>query len=110
MPAKAARLPAFGGPEGLSIDEVAVPEPGPGETSGADGSKAARPREFGAEAVFDYRQGDPWQAAREHTGGGGLAPGQLREQRHVPPCFLPGRAVPARVHARIAPRAQSARR
>jgi NADPH:quinone reductase-like Zn-dependent oxidoreductase len=38
-------------------------------TSGAE--KASRLRELGADAVFDYRRGDPWQAAREHTGGRG---------------------------------------
>jgi NADPH:quinone reductase-like Zn-dependent oxidoreductase len=40
-------------------------------TSDAEGSKAARLRELGAEAVFDYRRGDPWQAAREYTAGRG---------------------------------------
>ena len=38
-------------------------------TSGAE--KAGRLRQLGADAVFDYRHGDPWQAAREHTSGRG---------------------------------------
>ena len=38
-------------------------------TSGTE--KAGRLRRLGADAVFDYRLGDPWQAAREHTRGRG---------------------------------------
>jgi NADPH:quinone reductase-like Zn-dependent oxidoreductase len=39
-------------------------------TSSAE--KAARLSELGAEAVFDYREGDPWQEVRRHTGDRGV--------------------------------------
>jgi NADPH:quinone reductase len=38
-------------------------------TSGAE--KAGHLRQLGADAVFDYRQADPWEAARKHTAGRG---------------------------------------
>jgi NADPH:quinone reductase len=39
-------------------------------TSGA--AKMRRLEELGAEAVFDYHEGDPWQDARRRTGGRGV--------------------------------------
>jgi NADPH:quinone reductase-like Zn-dependent oxidoreductase len=39
-------------------------------TSGPD--KAERLAQLGADAVFDYRAGDPWQAARDRTAGRGV--------------------------------------
>jgi NADPH:quinone reductase-like Zn-dependent oxidoreductase len=64
-------------------------------TSGPE--KASRLAELGADAVLDYRQGDPWQEVRDRTGGRGvdfiLDYGGASTAAHSLAALAPGGAV-----------------